>query len=125
MSDASYRGSSVEHDSDPLTITEQCKLVANERRRHVLRYLIDQTDEIIHKEELIAHLRRVERTAETTNIRLALEHVHLPKLSQEGVIEYTTGECYIDYRPHEELEDLLAFFEEFEGVRDGSVANPE
>lgn len=97
-----------------LSVTDQCELLSNRRRRRLISYLIEDADKAIAVDRLIMYLRSVEEDAESENIRLALEHLHLPKLEQAGLITYTADGNSVEYRPHDQLEELFAFLEERE-----------
>jgi hypothetical protein len=116
MSDARRRKTAPRtRDADAgsaISVSERCELLASTRRRHLIRYLRDRPGEAVTLSELTRHLGTVEEPSVTTNVRLSLEHVHLPKLSQAGVAEYRPRRNELEYRSDERLEALLAFVEE-------------
>jgi len=114
MSDARWGSSSVEKEdaSGTLSVGDQCDLLTSDRRRHILRYLISYAEDPVRTDDLVTYLRDIEHTADTRHIRHVVHHIHLPKLSQKGIITYDADEGRIEYRPHEGLENLLAFLEE-------------
>lgn len=97
-----------------LSVTDQCELLSNRRRQRLLSYLMENANTAIAIDRLITHLQSVEADAESENIRLALEHLHLPKLEQAGLITYTSDGDAVEYHPHDQFEELFAFLEERE-----------
>lgn len=67
----------------PTTLFE---LLANDDRRDVLRYL-SQTAGATSIEDIAATVARW-RSNRTEELRIALHHIHLPKLVDEGVVRY-------------------------------------
>lgn len=95
-----------------LSASDQCDLLSSRRRRRLLSYLIENPNKPIAVDRLITYLQSVKEDAESENIRLALKHVHLPKLERVGLIAHTTDEDTVEYHPHDQLEELLAFLKE-------------
>jgi DNA-binding transcriptional ArsR family regulator len=95
--------------SDALSTSTRCEILASKRRRELLRFLQQWPDEQVPVQQLVKHLLSADVQAK--NVMLSLEHVHLPKLEQEGIVEYDSDDRWVRYRRHPELERLLAFLE--------------
>lgn len=103
MSDApSFPGTGGERDCPALTTDERLDLLASGERRCLLRYLHEQSDPV-PVAELAAHLSANGHD----HPRVRLEHAHLPKLDDTGVVAYDSGRERVDYRSDERLERLL------------------
>lgn len=70
-------------------------LLSDERRRHVVAALADRTTEITLDELVstitsrnLAGSEATDPAATKKRIKIALHHVHLPKLDDAGVVEY-------------------------------------
>lgn len=104
--------------------TESALELATDRtRRRVLRYLIENGETGVRLEELIDVIvgdRPASDRARYANgeqLGIALRHVHLPKLAEDGVVDYdvrsATVRCYVTPR----LEKLVRFVgDELPGV---------
>lgn len=88
--------------------TEAFELLASERRREALRAL-RQREDPLPVEELAAILACGARDQRDPNVRrrieAELEHRHVPKLTEHGVVTYESGT--VAYRPDEFVETLL------------------
>ena len=78
----------------------------------MLRVLRDDPDHAATIDELVTHLidRETQRTGERPardQLEMVIHHVHLPKLTDAGVVEYNARSQELHYWPHERLEDLL------------------
>lgn len=95
---------------------ELLSVVSDPRRRSVLRYLSEYDDGEAGVDELAARLRadrdRRGGPAGTNGERITLEHVHLPKLAEAGVVTYDADEGTVRYHHHESVEKLLRFVAE-------------
>lgn len=98
----------------PLSASERCELLANDRRRALLAHLVARPGEDVAVEDLVSHLAANEAASEYRNIHLSLRHLHLPRLAEAGVVRYDTDRQRVEYVPARELEALLAFLEDDE-----------
>lgn len=112
MSDASPR--ERERDArktgagDSLSLSDRFDLLASDRRRCALRYLSRRPDTRVSVEEVANHASAVGLGAKR-NVELALQHVHLPKLDDAGIVAYDPERGTVEYRGDEGIEELLAF----------------
>lgn len=95
-----------------LSLDAVLHVLADRYRRDLLRYLIDKDDETATVEECTNHLieREAERTGERPaydQVEVRLHHVHVPKLSDTGVIEYDPRSREFRYWGHARLEAWL------------------
>jgi|GEM_PF-497234 len=97
---------------DSLPMDELLELVAHQHRRDLLRYVTRSTDTTAEIDEVTTHLleRHAERTSDQPDrdqLELLLHHIHLPKLTAAGIIEYDSRSNELRYRRHARLETLL------------------
>ncbi|WP_435177435.1 DUF7344 domain-containing protein [Halorussus sp. AFM4] len=84
------------------------RLLADARNREVLSVLND-ADEPLHIDELASRLVKRDSCVLSTSayedeydrVRIALHHNHLPKLAEEGLVEYDAGENVVAQRDHQ------------------------
>lgn len=87
-------------------------VLANQRRRFVLYHLHDSTDGIATIDEIAAYVASLEESdAEPAEHRLhvvtSLQHMHLPKLEDAGVVEYDQRSETVRYWRQPSLEEWL------------------
>lgn len=95
------------------------ELLSNRRRRYALYYLYEQDDGVATLDELAAHVvtlesRNEETTVEadvtekfSTQVRTELQHIHLPKLEDAGVLEHDQRSDTVRYWTQPSLEEWL------------------
>jgi DNA-binding transcriptional ArsR family regulator len=95
--------------ADERRLSETLEVLSDPYRRRALRYLSDRTDPVS-----LAELADgvAESTAETSGrtvetVKLALHHVHLPKLAQAGLVEYSPNHGNVSLAATGRLERLL------------------
>lgn len=89
------------------------RLLASERRRHLLSYLSTNASHPVSREELvdvIAEWEQPDPGPETHRVRIEtdLHHVHLPKLADAEVIDYDPVTEAVYYNGSDRLESFLA-----------------
>jgi hypothetical protein len=84
--------------TDTLSVSEQCELLASDRRRAMLRYLTARPGETVDRDELVEFLLAHGEETDRQNIVISLQHVHLPKLADAGVIAYRPNRGQLTYR---------------------------
>ena len=93
-------------------------LTADSRRRKVLRHLMENSDEPITIDELVAAIEddATPQTGATKDIEerllIELRHKHLPKLADAGLIDYDERTGTLRYHPQENIEALVRFVED-------------
>lgn len=102
----------VARQDDPLSVSDRCELLGNDRRRAALRYLVDRPGTTVRVSDLADHLLDDDPTQDPRNVRLSLRHVHLPMLADRGVVTYDADRGLVQYRARPDLEELLAFVED-------------
>ncbi|MDR5673964.1 ArsR family transcriptional regulator [Halalkaliarchaeum sp. AArc-GB] len=89
------------------------ELVADRRRRRIIRELRQKEDGETTVEALVDRLDASEWAGENDShldrdrIALHLHHNHLPKMADFDVVEYESGNGTVRYRGHERLEAIL------------------
>ena len=90
------------------------RLLADQRRRTVLRYL-SACDGEVTLDDVVGALSTDD--GDEGDLRVALHHHHLPRLADAGVVTYDASTNAVEYRRDERVESLLAFVaEELEGT---------
>lgn len=93
MSHSSLDTAATQLRTADLTEQERCELLADERRRVAISVLDERTTSL-QLRELAADVAGRETTGDRVTedvverVSVALHHVHLPKLSELGVISY-------------------------------------
>lgn len=90
------------------SLDDDLRLLADNYRRQILRYLIAESSETVSFDELIQYLRgHVAGESNRETIQTCLYHRHLPTMAEHGVIEYDTRSGSVRYRPHDRIETIL------------------
>lgn len=110
MASTFTRGWHQEEASRP-SVSTVFDVLADERRRHVLYYLIEHAGGEAGVADVAAHLRSVESSAPSADpetIRTELHHRHLPRMEEAGLVDYDAPEAKIRYLGDPLVEDCLA-----------------
>lgn len=111
-------------EGDPLSLDEILELLSNYQRRAIVGHLRDTPDDVNTIEAVIDFLRELERDRRgeppgEDYLVSVLIHVHGPKLSEAGLVDYDVSSGGIRYHPNERVELALERIEsiaaEFEG----------
>ncbi len=100
-------------------------LVANQRRRRLINHLRHNGNEEVRIDHLVDQLHQAEpasaddREKSRDQLAIQLNHVHLPKLADHGVIDHDHERGTIEYQPDEQIEAVLDGLPE-----EPSVTNP-
>lgn len=97
-----------------LSLNAILELLAHHYRRETLRFLSDVPNQTATVDELANRLItwEAERTGKRPardEIEAQLHHIHLPKMTEAGIIEYDTRSKELRYWREERLEDLLSY----------------
>ena len=99
-----------------MSLDETLRLLADERRREMI-YALDraETDSFTY-DEVVDAVAENGGLPQDHRDRLEVEmtHVHLPKMDENGLIEYDEEEEVITYDPDEEIEELMDVVEEYD-----------
>ena len=103
----------------PLSLDAMLDILANPRRRLLLEYLRDVPEQTCSFEEVTKYIIKqiAVRNGEQPNhdtIQIDLQHHHLPKLADAGIIEYDVRSQTIRYRQNDRLEALADQVRSFE-----------
>lgn len=88
------------------------EILAEERRRLVVRHLRNTSNGVASCEELVDYISThysEEQNAE--NIKIRLHHIDLPKLDSAGLIEYDSRSNTARYHPHPQVDALVEFID--------------
>lgn len=73
-------------------------VLADERRRIVLSYLMSSEDDIATVDELVEYTTNAVSTEETKPLEVTFHHAILPHLAEAGYIEYDPRSQIVRYR---------------------------
>ena len=86
-------------------------LLADQRRRYALYYLYDVSDGVATVDEVAEYVLRLEdgdhSDEHERHVLTALQHVHLPKLEDAGILEYDSRSETVRYWSRPSLEEWL------------------
>ena len=78
------------------------ELLSDERRRYALYCFTERSDSTVTFESLVEDLvaleRRVSSQCSRREVEISLQHKHLPKLSEMGVVEYASDRSEVTYQ---------------------------
>ncbi|QSW99389.2 DUF7344 domain-containing protein [Haloterrigena alkaliphila] len=99
-----------------LSLNAILEVMAHHHRREILRVLVDSPDHTASIDELMNHVSDLEvaRTGQRPGrdqLEIAFHHVHLPALTDVGLLEYDARSKDVRYRRHERVEDLLEYLD--------------
>lgn len=94
------------------SVDESLQVLANVQRRRVLQFLRRQRSREASLDELTAHLRSypdapTDRVRGQDRVRVALVQKHLPKLSDQGVVDWDRQRERVRYRQNDVVESVL------------------
>ncbi|OYR43010.1 hypothetical protein DJ82_01215 [Halorubrum sp. Ib24] len=95
-------------------------LLSSPRRRTLLYYLKNRSEDQIPLDELVEDVRDIERalpvrdSAPREKVRTELRHTHLPKLREVGIVRYDAGSQTVHYTENQGLESYLDYVETVE-----------
>ncbi|WP_339106195.1 hypothetical protein [Haloterrigena salinisoli] len=95
-----------------LSTDAMLELLKHPYRRATLQYFIDASDETATIGEVTTYLIDHENQqsgdqSDRDRIEIEIIHIHLPMLSEKGIVEYDVRSREIRYRRHDGLEALL------------------
>lgn len=109
-------GFCMDTEQQGVTTDELLEVVADPRRRLVLRYLCDNGEQPVTVGELATHLAAeaggTDGPEDTRPKRIPLEHVHLPKLDAAGLVDFDGRTVSLRTGPRERTRQLLQFIDE-------------
>jgi len=96
---------------------EALNLIAQQRRRQIIRYLMENGDRPISIDDLATGVAddvtgNRNGTNQDERLRVELCHAHLPKLETAGVVDFDEDRDIVSYQSRESIEDLLEFVNE-------------
>ncbi|ADB63572.1 hypothetical protein Htur_4803 (plasmid) [Haloterrigena turkmenica DSM 5511] len=105
--------------SATLSVDAVFELLASNQRRDMLHVLRDDPEKTATVTELITHL--MDQEAQRTGTRpgrdqleMTVHHIHLPKLTDAGIVEYDARSQELRYWPDKRLEALLDYISEWD-----------
>ena len=109
MSTTITRGGSAEETSY-LPVSTAFDVLADERRRHVLYYLLEEAGGVATADEIADHLVGIEPATvadDRQSVVADLHHRHLPKLEASGLVAREDDSGAVDYRGDPLVEECL------------------
>ncbi|QLH81668.1 DUF7344 domain-containing protein [Halosimplex pelagicum] len=101
----------MQTDSVATTTEELLTAAADPQRRELLRHLRETDGEVISVPELTAAVANGDDADEREQLRVALQHVHLPKLADAGVLTFDARSSTVRDTGDERVAALLEFVE--------------
>lgn len=89
------------------------ELVADRRRRSLIDQLRNNgkgqttVDDLVDQIDRGEHATSTDRQPDRDELVIQLHHVHLPKLSEFGVVDYDLERSTVRYLPNEQLEAVV------------------
>ncbi|WP_226479135.1 DUF7344 domain-containing protein [Natrinema amylolyticum] len=109
------------HDSNGsnLSLDACLELLANRQRRAIIEFFLDSETDHVPIDELISTIldEEVSATGERPghdSVAATLYHVHLPKFTDAGILEYDTRNLDVRYHGDDRVEKLYEAIQEFE-----------
>ncbi|MDF9748494.1 DUF7344 domain-containing protein [Natrinema salsiterrestre] len=104
-----------------LSVDAVLDLLAHPFRRELLQYVADSTTATATLDDVTTHLHnqdgwQTDDRPDRDQIEVALEHTHLPKLTETGILEYDPCSRELRYRGDERLEAMLECLRSMERV---------
>jgi hypothetical protein len=90
---------------EEITLDNRLEVLKNNYRREIL-YLFHESDDVFGYDEIVDQLNE-KMEAQRDELETCLQHAHLPKLEDYGVVSYDEELDLIAYQRDEELEELL------------------
>jgi len=102
----------MQSDSADITTEALLRAVADSQRRTLLRYFRDADTDAMTVDELARALanagdRGIDRPLD--EFRITLQHIHLPKLSELGVVRFDAPTSTVRYVGDDRVEAVLQF----------------
>lgn len=102
-----------------LSVDATLEILAQRERRYILSYLADSSEEIASTDELVEHIvqaetERMDEVPNRDHLESSLYHIHLPKLTDTGLLEYDPRSQQLRYWGDERLEKWLECVEQEE-----------
>lgn len=103
-------GWSSPNDQAGQSLDDVLRLLADRTRRKLLRHLLEAEPAPVAVDDLVAALAGTDAFDATDRRALAIDlhHVHLPRLADEGVVDWDPERGTVRYRPIDPIEALLA-----------------
>ncbi|WP_425498616.1 DUF7344 domain-containing protein [Natrinema salinisoli] len=106
-------------DSDELSVDTCLELLANRQRRVLLRFFCDSNRDRASIDELVTEIIDEEAAATGErpghdSVSATVHHVHLPKLTDAGVLEYDTHNLEVRYCGDPRIEELYQTVKRFD-----------
>ncbi|GAB3027384.1 DUF7344 domain-containing protein [Natronobiforma cellulositropha] len=114
------RGSATLSEAETLPLNLVFDVLSDERRRYALYYLYDMPDGVATVSEITEYVLRLETDSppsddHRTQVLTTLQHVHLPKLADAGVLEHDIRSATVRYWGQPSLEEWLEHAQHKEG----------
>lgn len=111
VSDHNEHGPTVQ--AGDISTDTAIRLLTEQRRRTILRHLMNQPDGTARVDDLVDSVMAAETTQtvgqdeDRERIKLSIQGIHLPYLTEAGLITHVDGTERVRYRPDATIETLL------------------
>lgn len=114
QSDGTNRTSGTRHSTATENLDTVFDLFSNSRRRYLLEYLFTVAGDVVEFEAAVNAVYKYETAgmeagdhSSRENVGITLHHNHLPRLANEGILDYDRRHGTIRFTGHPTLEDWI------------------
>lgn len=111
-------GSVMNSNTDTVPLDVALSMAANDQRRAILRYLLEADDDLVSIDDLVHEVAgngadsRQSAHSTPQQVQVSVQHTHLPKLAEAGIVEYDTRSDTVRYYSDAGIERLVRFLSE-------------
>lgn len=104
-----YKGAPDINEADDRALNQAFDLLGDQRRRYVLATLYTKPETVLSTDDLADHVLRNDPDAtDYDRVRIRLHHQTLPRLAEDGIIDFDSRTDTIRYHGNELIDDFLA-----------------
>lgn len=104
------------HQTPELSLDAVLNILSQRERRSTLNYLVDSSEEVVPIDEVVeqivqAESERIDKLPNRDHLELSLHHIHLPKLTEAGLLDYDSRSQQIRYKGNKQIERWLKYIQ--------------